>query len=495
MFDEFVNDCSEEAAQRAVDLARSSYVLNDNMEIDWCLLVHSPKVSPLDESKSFEDPKDEEKVQLSPSKRSTAHNRSQNTDLNELIHVLRNCGLKCTIDPLQISDSTLIGITAPRSILEAEAHAIGLLMRTRNGQYEPFNRFHVDRFLGADHHVMSMEQSSRNFDLFTSFDRQMLVERIVRKSVADGGAGIDTHRHTWLPLSYWSCTLKSTVTPLSTVDESNNDGTIRVLQSFPMQMMAKVKTLRLWWRWWEVPNTRLWANDSAQQQQQVDENSFDLINWWRSSKLGWLCSALFYQPLDDAARYIGTDLTFLFAFHQFVTVQMLLPLVMSIVLLATQLQVSSLDSPVVPFYCVSLSLWSVWMLSKWKTTQSQLAARWGVDALEKTEEDMRVEFLEEFDRVPAAPVGPLSEILILQRKFPLWKRRLRLLGTSILWLAFTGLYCTLLVYFLKCVLSLAFHHPAHSRGASACCPTDCRHRVHDSHGMSALDSELMRHPM
>lgn len=101
--------------------------------------------------------------------------------------------------------------------------------------------------------------------------------------------------------------------------------------------------------------------------------------WLDASVMPW------QQPLDDVKDYFGEKIALYFAFMGHYTGMLILP---AIVGLAFQLVVWGTDDfshPVLPFFCVLISVWSVTMLELWKREEKMVGLRWGTVDFEEDE--------------------------------------------------------------------------------------------------------------
>lgn len=102
-------------------------------------------------------------------------------------------------------------------------------------------------------------------------------------------------------------------------------------------------------------------------------------NWIALDVMPW------NQPLDDIKDYFGEKIALYFAFMSNYTSWLILP---AIVGLAFQLVVwitGNFSHPVLPFFCVLISVWTVLMLESWKREEKLLSLRWGTTDFEEDE--------------------------------------------------------------------------------------------------------------
>ena len=196
-------------------------------------------------------------------------------------------------------------------------------------------------------------------DMFRSSERQIIIDHIIRTKQAEGGAGLDD--------KYASI----------------------IADRFPLHMYARLQSLQPWLRYWQL--------------QRHSKSRLPSI------------SSLLSQPLDAISAYFGEGVAFYFAFLGFYTLWLLVPTVLGAVLFVSQLSHTSLDSPLVPFFCVLMSLWASFFIEYWRRRQAVLSNRWGTWQLAANDEElMRPEYRGALKRHEVT--GELT------REYPLRKR-------------------------------------------------------------------------
>ena len=206
-----------------------------------------------------------------------------------------------------------------------------------------------------DHFVGSGDAA----DMFRSSERQLIIDHIIRTKQAEGGAGLDD--------KYASI----------------------IADRFPLHMYARLQSLRPWLRYWQLQG--------------------------KSKSRLPAVTCLLSQPIDAISAYFGEGVAFYFAFLGFYTLWLLVPTVLGAVLFVSQLSHTSLDSPLVPFFCVLMSLWASFFIEYWRRRQAVLSNRWGTWQLAAHDEElMRPEYRGALKRHDVT--GELT------REYPLRKR-------------------------------------------------------------------------
>ncbi len=97
----------------------------------------------------------------------------------------------------------------------------------------------------------------------------------------------------------------------------------------------------------------------------------------QTSKWSYITS-VFLQPLAHISDYFGEQIAFYFAWLGFYTKWLLIPTILGIILFASQLAQTTIDGPVVPFYCLAMAIWATLFIECWKRENTRLAYGWGV---------------------------------------------------------------------------------------------------------------------
>ena len=109
-----------------------------------------------------------------------------------------------------------------------------------------------------------------------------------------------------------------------------------------------------------------------------DENSLDSLT-----------SATGTTQLDYINDYYGSEIATYFAWMTFYSSYLTIPAFSGIFLFAHQMYVGQVDSPLLPWFSILVSLWSAFLLEFWKGRNAELAFRWHVN--EDDEEDKSIE--------------------------------------------------------------------------------------------------------
>ena len=274
-------------------------------------------------------------------------------------------------------ERVILEVRCPQWRLEEMAERMHMKLRRRNGKLRRFRISHRDEFA-----------ETSNGTLFTSGERQQIIDRIVRSRIRDGGAELGEYtelgRH--------------------------------ILQSFPLHKKSSLLSIRhswvtFWrqggvgkmprpWSLWETP----WRESSVMFSESVKRIS----------------SHLLMQPLDNIAEYFGEGVGFLYAYMAFYTRWLITPSLFGVVVFCFQLKDRTLDHPLCIPFAVFNMLWVSFMLTYWRQKQSILAYRWGVLDYEMDETE-RPQFVgeERYDQDTAE----------MKKVFPTWRRALRYILT------------------------------------------------------------------
>ncbi len=290
------------------------------------------------------------------------------TRVMDVIDRLHRAGLRVRVDPHAIDGCALLKLSARPSRLEAEAERVGLKVRLDNGRFAPYERrLH-------DHVQASLSDPN---SIFRSCQRQQLIQHILKSRVSEGGVDIEALG-------------------------------ARVVKAFPLHMYTRVRTLRHFWlKFWEAPG-------------EVDHDPTGAPGPGTPGTRAPVSMAKIVSlPLDRIALYFGEEVAFHHAWMAFLTRWLLFPSVLGVVLFASLSGAGELDSPLVPFFCVGLVIWSNLFILHWRQRSSYLAYRWGVYEYEQADEAARPEYYGDTRR---------NELTgELEIHYPAWKRCLKLM--------------------------------------------------------------------
>ena len=116
-----------------------------------------------------------------------------------------------------------------------------------------------------------------------------------------------------------------------------------------------------------------------------------------ASKCTTVCSMPWDVPTHDLKEYFGEKIALYTVFIGHYSVYLIVP---SIVGLAFQLVVwgtGNFSHPVLPFYSLLITGWSIYMLEYWKRQEATTALHWGMSSFEKKEQE-RPEFEGKFTK-------------------------------------------------------------------------------------------------
>ena len=287
----------------------------------------------------------------------------------------------------------LLKVRCPQWRLEEMAEKMHMKLRRRDGVVRRFKIVQREDFA-----------STINGTLFSSGERQQIIDRIVKSKIRDGGAELD---------------------------ENTALGAF-IVQCFPIHKIAKLEVLRAKWvHFWRddspVNLTMPWSLWSTPFHVTLSRLGATARRVWRN------CLS---QPLDLIAEYFGENIGFLFAYTAFYTRWLVVPSLLGLVVFGFQLREKTLDHWLCLPYGVFIMIWACFMLTYWRQTQSMLAYRWGVLDFEVTETE-RPQF--HGQKVP-------DEITGEERKqFPAWRRVCLYLCTTPVLLSFIAAVLLMMV--------------------------------------------------
>lgn len=267
----------------------------------------------------------------------------------------------------------ILKVRCPEWRLEEMAEKMHLKLRRHDGSMRRFKISHRDCF-----------PEKSNGSLFSSGDRQHIIDHIVKSKIRDGGAELDEN------------------TPLGE----------HIVQSFPLHKEAALESLRhSWVTFWkteqvgEIP--RPWSIYSTPWRETLYRLLAGTSGMWNKA---------LSQPLDQISEYYGEGVGFLYAYTAFYTRWLITPSIFGFIVFVFQLKERRLDHWLCLPYAVFIMVWVSFMLAYWRQKQSALAYRWGVLDYE-IEETERPQFRGE--PVYDETTGEVRKV------FPAWKRSLR----------------------------------------------------------------------
>jgi hypothetical protein len=99
------------------------------------------------------------------------------------------------------------------------------------------------------------------------------------------------------------------------------------------------------------------------------------------------------QPFVKIKDYFGEKIGLYFVFLGHYTEQAGVAAIIGVIVWLAACLTGGVNSPVIPFFCVVMSVWATVFLETWKRKQSRYAMEWGMVGIEEIEEE-RPDFLE-----------------------------------------------------------------------------------------------------
>lgn len=289
--------------------------------------------------------------------------------------------------------SVVLKVRCPEWRLEEMAERLRMRLRARG---KAFKRFRIaDRDLFA-------EQSSGS--LFSSSERQYIIDRVIKSKVKDGGAelgeGTALGRH--------------------------------IDQRFPLHMAASLEALRESW-------VCFWSDARAQEPWSLYATPVGESMRRAAAVASAAWTGALAQPLDSVEQYYGQGVGFLFAFMAFYTRWLIAPSLLGLVVFAVQVRERRLDHWLCLPYAVYIMVWASFMLTYWRQKQSVLAYRWGVLEFEADETE-RPQFVGRETRI--------ADGAEVRKVFPAWRRVLRyLVSAPLLAVTILAILCVMISLF------------------------------------------------
>jgi hypothetical protein len=104
-------------------------------------------------------------------------------------------------------------------------------------------------------------------------------------------------------------------------------------------------------------------------------------SWYQWSVMPW------NQPIDDIKDYFGEKMGLYFAFMSHYTIWLSLPALIGVIFQIIVFSTNNFSHPVLPFFSVIISVWSVLMLEAWKRNEKTISLKWGTAGFEDEEQD------------------------------------------------------------------------------------------------------------
>lgn len=114
-----------------------------------------------------------------------------------------------------------------------------------------------------------------------------------------------------------------------------------------------------------------------------DKNSLQTLttNWLNPWTLPWK------QPMNHIKEYFGEKIALYFSFMGQYTIALIIPAIFGIVAQLIVWSTNNWSHPVIPFYSLFISLWTIFFLELWKRKQKDLSLKWGTQYFEEEEPD------------------------------------------------------------------------------------------------------------
>ena len=287
---------------------------------------------------------------------------------------LRQAGLETTriyaIDPSRV----MIKVRCPADRLTDVAEVLRIKLKTRDGNFAPFRENCVGIFAPLNDELDSPDADS----LFRSFQRQKVIDFIIRSRIRDSGAELG----------------------------QNTDLGKMIQVRVPLHMPKKLESLYHVWfyfnrrenwthrdgRSMSVGPTDPLGNDLDEHQPWSPRHAHSMPNRFSRFFIG-----IFFQPLDSIEQYFGEQVTFYFAWLQHCSHHLVFLSGLGFIVSICQLASNKWDHPIRPFFSVAVMIWSFYVLVKWRQRSNFLAYRWGTMDL-KEQETTRPQFKGEYRR-------------------------------------------------------------------------------------------------
>jgi hypothetical protein len=93
------------------------------------------------------------------------------------------------------------------------------------------------------------------------------------------------------------------------------------------------------------------------------------------------------MPFDDLRFYFGERITLFFVFYGHYSYYLIIPSIIGFVFQFVVWGQLNFSSPVLPFFCVLISIWAIYMLEMWKQEEKRTAMKYGMLGYEDSEPD------------------------------------------------------------------------------------------------------------
>ena len=100
-----------------------------------------------------------------------------------------------------------------------------------------------------------------------------------------------------------------------------------------------------------------------------------------------ICSMPWDAPTHDLKEYFGEKIALYTVFIGHYSVYLLIPSIIGLIFQLVVWGTGDFSHPVLPFYSLLITIWSIIMIEFWKRQESTTAMQWGMASFEKTEQD------------------------------------------------------------------------------------------------------------
>mgnify|MGYP003298885235 CR=1 FL=1 len=157
------------------------------------------------------------------------------------------------------------------------------------------------------------------------------------------------------------------------------------------------------------------------------------------------------QPFVKIKDYFGEKIGLYFVFLGHYTEQAGVAAIIGVIVWLAACLTGGVNSPVIPFFCVVMSVWATVFLETWKRKQSRYAMEWGMVGIEEIEEE-RPDFLESDLVIDINSPVDGEEIKYFP---PNIKARRNLIAWTVILVASTAVMALVIAtFFLKAILAV-----------------------------------------
>ena len=157
------------------------------------------------------------------------------------------------------------------------------------------------------------------------------------------------------------------------------------------------------------------------------------------------------QPFVKIKDYFGEKIGLYFVFLGHYTEQAGVAAIIGVIVWLAACLTGGVNSPVIPFFCVLMSVWATVFLETWKRKQSRYAMEWGMVGIEEIEEE-RPDFLESDLVIDINSPVDGEEIKYFP---PNIKARRNLIAWTVILVASTAVMALVIAtFFLKAILAV-----------------------------------------